>query len=179
MPPTLGQRPVVKKKPKRKTYVFLIGFALLLINTFQASAFMVQQGTPGITAKQTIDDQAAVLQKCIDLPELQPFLPKNQDGSYKTVNVMQHSISFPGNINVAHQGKPLLFISKGLATGGTTEAYFLFNQFQVDEHKAWVEFVLYYEQTMSAPKMQVVTLQLEKTGTNWSITQSKIEGRQS
>lgn len=124
-------------------------------------------------------DQVQVMQKCIDLEGLQSFYPKNRDGSFKTLKVMQHAISFPHSIAVSHRGRSLDFIGKGEATGGFTEAYFLFNQFQITGRDAWVELVFYYDQSGSVGKMQVVSLKLQKNGSTWTITQSKIEGRDS
>lgn len=152
-----------------RTARFVFPLLLLVISFFTAKEVKAQEST----------DQAQVLQQCIGLSSLQALYPKNADGSYKALHVMQHGISFPENIGVSHQGKPLLFINKSYATSGSVEAYFLFHQFQVTDGKAWVEFVYYHKQNQDAPMMQVVMLELQKTGSTWTITKTKTEGRNS
>lgn len=47
---------------------------------------------------QNLSDQAAVLQKCIDLPEIQNYLPLDADGTQAAICIMQHAVTFPGDL---------------------------------------------------------------------------------
>jgi hypothetical protein len=122
-------------------------------------------------------DHVLVMQKIVDLQPLQALYAKNADGSFKGLYIMQHGVSFPADMSVSHENKPVVFIDKGLATSGTVAGYFLFNQFEVQEDKAWVNGVYYFDQHTSTPKTEVFTITLQKANGNWEITESKIERR--
>lgn len=122
---------------------------------------------------QSLDDQAKVLQKCVDLQELQQHYPKNLDNSFKPLVVMQHGISFPTDIPVTHNNNPLLFKSKAEISGET--AYFLFWKFDVMQNSASIDFTYNYDSLTAAPKAKKVTLLFEKTGIVWNITSTTIE----
>lgn len=117
------------------------------------------------------DDEAQILQKCVDLPQLQAYYPRDVNGVTKQLNVLQHGVSFPENINVSANGKNLSFLSKKQI--GQTDAYFLFHEFRISETSATVAFVYQYSET----PLVVVNLELSKMGDTWSITKSQIEKR--
>lgn len=119
------------------------------------------------------DDEAQILQKCVDLPQLQDYYPLDVNGDTKQLNVLQHGVSFPENINVSANGKNLSFLSKKQISPTDAVAYFLFHEFEVSENSARVEFVYQYNQV----PLVVVNLKLSKTGDTWSITKSQIEKR--
>lgn len=136
------------------------------------SPFLKNSGpTAGWPLVMVTADDAAVLQRCVDLAELQEFYPKNADGSYRRLVIMQHAVSFPETIAVSHNGQNLLFKAKGDAISG--ESYFYFHSFDVLDSTAKVEFTFYYDQNGTVPKMQVVTLQLQKSANGWNITNKK------
>lgn len=125
---------------------------------------------------QTSSDQALVLQKSIDLMVLQQYYPKNQDNSFKPLVVLQHGVSFPANILVAHHSNSLAFKTKADISNET--AYFLFWEFQINGNTARVEFSYNYNMGTASATTQKVTLAFEKSGTIWNITNTNIEAIQ-
>ena len=117
---------------------------------------------------QSSDDRAQVLQKCIDLQQLQLYYPRDARGAIKQLKIMQHGISFPENINVSKNGVRPAFLSKKEVSETGMNAYFLFHEFTISETVASVAFIYHY----SEADQLVVTLELEKTGSNWSVKKS-------
>ncbi len=147
--------------------------ALLKTKTLMMSFVLLFLVTTALTA-QTTSDQALVLQKCVDLTQLQQFYPKNTDNSFQPLVIMQHAISFPTNISVAHSGDSLLFKSKSEVSSDS--AYFLFWKFDILGSNAKVDFIYNYDLLTTVPKVQKVTLELLKTGSVWNVTSSSILG---
>ena len=117
---------------------------------------------------QSSDDRAQILQKCIDFQELQRYYPRDARGAIKQLNIMQHGISFPENMNVSKNGIRPVLLSKQQVNDTDTKAYFLFHEFKVSEAVASVAFIYHYNDA----DQLVVTLELEKTGSTWSIKKS-------
>ena len=130
------------------------------------SPFLLSNGGPQ-------GDDAQVLQKCIDLPQLQAYYPLDADGNPRQLNVMQHGVSFPENIDVSANGKSLAFLSKKQVSQTEANAYFLFQEFKISGNSATVAFVYQYNQT----ELVVVSLVLNKNVDTWSVTNSNIEKR--
>lgn len=123
------------------------------------------------------DDKAAVLQKVVDLQQLQSSYSKNPDGSFQRLVVMQHAVSFPETIAVNHAGQALIFKAKDQIRGEGVNAYFYFHTFNVSGDVAKVEFTYYHDQQSDTPKMEIGIVTLLKNGTSWTITQSSIESK--
>lgn len=117
---------------------------------------------------QSSDDRAQVLQKCLDFQELQRYYPRDARGAIKQLNIMQHGVSFPTNINVSKNGLRPAFVSKKKVNETGMDAYFLFHEFSVSETMALVAFIYHYGEA----DQLVVTLELENTGSNWSVKKS-------
>lgn len=111
------------------------GFSAMRSFRIALFLFMGIMGSHSVKA-QTTNDQAAVLQKCMDLPALQQYFPRNSDSGYKELVVMQHGVSFPANISVTHGGDSPLFKSKGQIANDANDAYFYFNSFNVMPNSA-------------------------------------------
>jgi hypothetical protein len=145
---------------------------MLLLGVVFSSAFAGNKKTPSM-----LDDFNEVIQKVIDIPQFQTLYPQNQDGSFKPLQIMRHGVRFPSAISATHQNNRIVLIDKSVATSGQVAGYFLFNQFEVREDRAWVDGVYYFDQQSSAPKTEVFKLELEKQNGSWVITNSKIERR--
>ncbi len=115
---------------------------------------------------QSPDDQIKVLQKCIDLKELQGYLPGK---TTQPLYVMQHGVSFDKDIKVSKDGKPLVFLSKQEVKSQQLQAYFLFWTFEINEKTARVSFVYNYDQKQD-PKAVRTDLELSKQGSEWNVT---------
>jgi len=124
---------------------------------------------------QSQSDQALILQKCIDLPELQQSYPLDADGTITQIYVMQHGVSFPVDIKVTKSGKPLAFVSKSDINDQHIESYFLFWTFDIVNDQAHVQFT--YNSSKNEKKSTIVELNLQKENNIWTILNSKIERR--
>jgi hypothetical protein len=122
---------------------------------------------------QPDNDMSVLLQKTVDLSELQQYYPKNPDNSVKPLVIMQHGVSFPTNISVLHHSNPLVFKSKADIVG--EPAYFLFWTFQIEPNNARVEFTYSYNVGTNAPQAQKASLTLLKSGGFWDIVNIQIE----
>lgn len=123
-----------------------------------------------------LNDSTEVLMKCLELSELQQYYPKESNGTSYALKIMQHGVSFSPSTNITHDGKAVLFLSKAQINDNSETAYFYFNEFVIEGDKARVDFAFNYD-VVSAPKMQMVSLELQKTSSGWVISHTKIESR--
>jgi len=124
---------------------------------------------------QSRSDKALILQKCIDLQELQQSYPVAADGTISQIYVLQHGISFPENIEVSKSGKPLAFVSKSDINDQHIESFFLFWTFDIVNDQSHVQFT--YNNSKIEKKATIVELNLQKENNVWTIVKSKIERR--
>ena len=124
---------------------------------------------------QSQSDKALILQKCIDLQELQQSYPVAADGTISQIYVLQHGISFPENIEVSKSGKPLAFVSKSDINDQHIESYFLFWTFDIVNDQSHVQFT--YNNSTIGNKATIIELNLQKVNNVWTIVKSKIERR--
>lgn len=126
---------------------------------------------------QLSDQQALILQKCIDLPELQEFYPSNPDGNKKALHILQHGVSFPTDITVRKFGKPLVFDDKQGIHNSPFPAYFLFQEFSIEQTVARIAFAYYYEPAQNPEAVILVNVVMTKSNGEWRIENSQIERR--
>jgi hypothetical protein len=107
---------------------------LLLLSLFVSLQFMAQ----------TNSVDAILLQKCLDLPELQEFYPLEPSGELAQIYILQHGVSFPIDIGVKKNERLIKFLTKEDVSRLGVDSYFIFRTFEVlDENKARVEFTYY------------------------------------
>ncbi|MCE5348066.1 MAG: hypothetical protein LLG13_17510 [Bacteroidales bacterium] len=132
----------------------------------------------GFTIKvnaQNSGDMAKILQKCIDLPELQQYIPRNSNGSFSGIYVLQHGVSFPANTEAYKSGMRVQFINKDQLASGTINNYFLFWELNIEQNSAKVDFVYHYPVSGYIATQRVI-LELQKSGDAWNVTDTKIQG---
>lgn len=142
---------------------------------FTTSNDISNSGTSPVVAKSD-GDLAILLKKIVDLPELQPYYPLDSDKRVKPLVVMQHGVSFPERIPVAHNSTPLIFKSKQEAIN--EPAYFLFWRFDIAGDKARVEFSYIYDAKSPEKSAQKAELVFDKTGNLWTVASSNIQKTQ-
>ncbi len=127
---------------------------------------------------QSLDDQSKVLQKCVDLTELQPYFPLDNTGNPGQVYVMQYAVSFPVGMNVSKAGKPVLFSTRDEILQNKIASYFIFRSFDISGNVAKTSFSYFYsfDYATNQFKMVIVTLELNKVNLDWSVTNIKIGG---
>lgn len=126
---------------------------------------------------QSQDDQASLLQICLDLPELQEKYPTHTDGTVKQLFIMQHGVSFAPSVKVLKNGIAPVFYSKQEINENKIEAYFLFQDFTFNEDTATVAFVYQNKDKNNQPALSVVNLDFKKTGDSWSILNAKVKNQ--
>ena len=159
------------KKVLLKTLYFLI-FCLLI----NGVAFSRTSPNPIVTKSFTDNDSALVLQKCLDMPELQQYYTKSSDGTFSQVHVMQYPIVFSPDIAVTKFQLPILLEPREVIYASKADGFFIFKSFQITGNTATVVFDYNYNYT-TAPAALQVTLSLQKTGTDWSITNTLTHNR--
>ena len=120
----------------------------------------------GYLSAQENNDQAAVLQLCVDLPELQEFYRVDQ------LYFMSHGVDFGNEIKLSHNGVRVEFYDKqGIKTLGVPD-FFLIWQFNVQDNSAKIigQYVLNFESESSVP----FELTLEKQEGLWDIVEYEI-----
>jgi hypothetical protein len=158
-------------KPKQAVLISIL-FSSLFISL---QSFAVSQDLK-IEKVYFSNDSTEVLKKCIELPQLQQYYPKQTNGNSYALKIMQHGVSFSPSTNISYDGQSVLFLSKGQIKENNEDAYFYFHEFVITGEDARVEFTYNYD-VRSSLKMQVVSLQLKKNSTGWFISQTKIESR--
>lgn len=131
-----------------------------------------------ISQGQNAIDKSAVLQKIIDLPELQQYYPKNADGSLKQLYITQHLVAFPADLSVSKSGSQVLFLTHEEITAKKAEAYFTFRSFGMDQNAANSSLNFFYDYDYGAGqfKMLTINLELHKTGEAWNVSSLNIGG---
>jgi hypothetical protein len=128
------------------------------------------------TFGQNQQDQTQILQKCIDLPLLQQYFPKDSDGNYKAVVILQHGVSFPLNTTISKFGKSIQFMDKSQLSNLGINSFFLFWEFKIELNSAKVNFAYNYITTNNQPMIKKVSLVLQKANNLWIVSETKTEG---
>lgn len=118
-------------------------------------------------------DDAAVLQSCLDLPEIQQYYPTNADGSYKQVFIMQFPVAFDPSLAVKKFGQPILFEARQAIYADKAEGFFIVKEFTITGNSASVNFRYFYNYTTVA-LFTDISLTLQKSGNTWTILTTKI-----
>jgi len=127
---------------------------------------------------QLTTEREAILQKCIDLPEIQNLLPADATGQPEAIHIMQHAVSFDVTMKVTKFGKNLDFLTKDQVYNQNCKAYFRFDRFEIDNDFALISFDFEYNRnTLTDPGLVKITLHMQKNGTEWIITESKFNWR--
>ena len=118
---------------------------------------------------QNREDQAQILQKCIELQELQMYYPLDADGNQKPLIINYwHPVLFPADLTVTHAGSNVEFRLMSLEKSKNAEAYFLFKKFEVFPGSSLVKFDYSYNDSDHLKAIEV-TLELSKTLDKWEI----------
>jgi hypothetical protein len=127
---------------------------------------------------QSRQDQVQILQKCIELSQLQQYYPLDSDGSQKPLIINYwHPVLFPTDLSVMNAGKNVEFRLMSIESSKNAEAYFLFYKFEVYESSSSVRFDFSYDNA-SHLKVLEVMLDLSKTGDAWEITNIQVSNKE-
>lgn len=123
---------------------------------------------------QTEKDSVAVLQKCVELKDLQQFLPLKSDGTIRQLYILQHGVSFPANTNVMISGKKIVLVNQTQLEAIKDPYYLLFWDFRINQNMANAGFVLNNKTGENTIEQVRVIAEAEKKGTEWVILDFKI-----
>jgi hypothetical protein len=161
-----------------KALIFSVLCIVSLTSVFAKVADKQNRGNSIVYAHklQAVSDTTAVLQKCLDMPELQQYFPKNLDGTYKQVYVMQYPVAFSANNAVSKFQQSVSFEQRGAIYADKADGFFMFRSFSISGNTAAVTFDYNYNYT-TVPAAVEVTLTLQKTGSTWAVTNTQLHNR--
>ncbi len=123
---------------------------------------------------QTQNDMTAILQKCIDLPELQQYLPLDNNGKPDGLYINYWAPTlFSTDLNVTKTGETLRFLPMSQTSATFENAYFLFKMTEITPSFAIVIFEYTYD-FKTQPDVLEVKLTLEKTNDIWAVSDTQI-----
>ncbi|MFN8134065.1 MAG: hypothetical protein U0Z17_02125 [Bacteroidales bacterium] len=126
---------------------------------------------------QTQHDMTAILQKCIDLPELQPYIPIDKNGKPDEVYINYWAPTiFSIDLNVSKNGERLKFLPMSQASPSFENAFFLFKNCEITPTFA----IVFYEYTYdykTQPKVIELKLTLQKVNEVWEVSETQVNSR--
>lgn len=131
-----------------------------------------------IVVAQPLDDKSLVLQKCIDLAELQQYYPVDDAGSPSQIFVMEYPVAFSPDLNVSKSGKQVLFMSREDVIANKVKAYFIFRSLDISGNlaKANINYFYDFDYTTQQPKIVMVNVEMNKVGSAWDVTTINLKG---
>jgi hypothetical protein len=119
---------------------------------------------------QSRQEQTQILQKCLDLQELQQYYPVDADGNPNTLIIHYcHPFTLPTDLTVTHGGRNAEFRLMSVENDKNADAYFFFQKFEILESTCHVSLKYCYGNSGNPKEIQVL-LDLKKTGDAWAIT---------
>lgn len=126
---------------------------------------------------QLLNDQVSIVQKCVDLPNINQYLIKNADGSYKELHIMNFPFPFEDGIGAMKFSIPIVFNSRSEIQNVNPDMFWSFKKFLITSTGASVIFEINYNRLSSTPKFLFVSVDLNKTKGNWNILNSTINNK--
>lgn len=118
---------------------------------------------------QTRDDQAQILKKCIDLPELQSYLLTDAEGNIQQLSIYYwFPLFFPLDLDLTKDGKGIIY--KKMPNTGD-DPFILFQTFLITGDIAKIGFDYHYR-TNNNSKLLQVNLDFKKIGDDWSVAKT-------
>jgi hypothetical protein len=123
------------------------------------------------------DDFSKIIQKCVDLPQVQPYYSVATGTPPSQLYILYHGLDFPTDMVVSKFGKPVLMTSKQGLIDYSLDVWLLFRELTITGTKATIEYRVYYKYTSDQEKHFIVNLELTKSGNAWNVTKTKTEER--
>lgn len=123
---------------------------------------------------QNTDDITVVLQKCINLPELQQYYPVDNEGKPDDIYINYWAPTlFSTDLILTINGKNLMFLPMSQMSSTIENAFFFFKIFECTPSYAMIVFEYTYD-FKTQPKVLEVKLTLQKTNDVWGISDTQI-----
>ena len=118
---------------------------------------------------QTREDQKIILQKCIDLPDLQNFYKGDQ------LFVVANENQFNEVLDVSWNNKPVVFVKMAKIEEQGISSFFLINTFQVSGSEGIVAGKYVFNYSGNINRLVELKLKFQKNGQIWSVINSEIK----
>lgn len=128
-------------------------------------AFLAYSGT---VTSQTEEDKKIILQKCIDLPQLQEYY--HTDIHPERIPLIVENNGKVPVVSLSKFGQPVKFLTESELEAGGKDAYLNFVRFEISGSTATIMYKYAVEGVM-------ITVLLKKSNGSWEITESKLTER--
>ena len=123
---------------------------------------------------QSRNDQALILQKCIDLPELQSDLMKDSEGNIQQLYINYwNPLLFPLNLGITKGGKNIVYKPMYSDSDKAGVPFILFRTFLITGEVAKVDFE-YHFVTNNSSQLLKIHLDFIKNDNDWDITKTSL-----
>lgn len=140
-------------------------FGFLLLAVFSLPGFSQDFGS------LSKPDQNQVIQKIVDLPELQQHYRTDVAGNVLQLYVSQYPMALPTDLTVTKANLPLLFIDA--ASEANYNGYFKFRRIAVTGNTVNVT-CSFTTEANGVKKMIAITVELNKLDANWTVISSTL-----
>jgi hypothetical protein len=147
-----------------KTFLKSAIFTMVLFFSMTLSAQSETEGT--IASSQEII-KGQILEKCLNILDLQQHLAKNIDGSFLPIHIMQYPVTFSNNLTLSKFDEPIVFQSRQEISSNNVKSFFIFKIISIDGDTAQVEFD-YFNNTKE-PQLVETKASLNKSVSEWEI----------
>ena len=117
----------------------------------------------------------AILQACIDLPELQKYYSVAADGNKEQLNIVQYPVSFNDVILNKHS-KSVNLIQNTDIDKLSESSYLMFRRILPNQNQVKIMFNYFYGKDSDGKKNITLVLDFSKTDSVWSIVNSSLSG---
>jgi hypothetical protein len=120
---------------------------------------------------QTVADQAAVLQKCLGLPQVSSHYQLDPTGIPVSLYAVS-SAHLPAGLDLSYNNRKVSFGTQAQMDAIKADAYFIFTAFELTGDRASVSYDYCFNCNSSKQVLQL-NLKLQKAGGAWAVTETK------
>ena len=166
------ERNKIRFQKKLKSFYYSMTFIVFMfIGTSTNAQTVFNPETAGISKAEL----NAILQACIDLPELQKYYSVGADGSKEQLNIVQYPVSFSDVILNKHS-KSVILVSNTDVDKLSGSNYFAFRRILPNQDQVKVIFNYFYGKDSEGKKNITLVIDFGKTDSTWSIVNSSLSG---
>jgi hypothetical protein len=140
---------------------------ICIMTLFFTMTLSAQSETEATTAFSQEIIKVQILEKCLNILDLQQHLAKNTDGSFLPIHIMQYPITFSNDLNLSKFDEPVIFQSRQEISSNNVKSFFIFKVLSIDGDTAQVEFD-YYNNTIESQLVEIKA-SLNKSVSEWEI----------
>ncbi|HBB92397.1 MAG: hypothetical protein A2X22_10250 [Bacteroidetes bacterium GWF2_49_14] len=129
-------------------------------------------------AAQSPGEIAPILQKCMDIPDLQKYYPPSVNDKKSPIYIVQYPVAFPEGIVLTKNGSEVKFITISQLAENPVQEYFMFRSLNSgpDSTTAVINYFYDCNSALKQFKMLTINVDLEKAGKRWNVSQAILKG---